>query len=213
MGGLRRASLAEPRPWAGALGWLVSFASLALLASGCESAPKPWDQPTGGAPPPTSAPAKAPPPSAEPTVASAGRIESGGPFVSCYAGFRPSAEPVRDVTRLSLVCGPSTGMRRVLDVAYEGALSEGGTSLEVPLKLQQGSCYRIFAVGDPQIEDLDVSVVSARGVVVAGDPGVDRVVILQPDRPLCSTADDEARIRVAAKKGRGRFALEIYAMP
>jgi len=104
-------------------------------------------------------------------------------------------------------------MRRALDVPFEGALAEGGTSLEVPLEMKSGSCYRVFAIGDPEIEDLDVSVISARGITIASDPGAARVVVLQPDRPLCSTADASATVRVSAKKGRGRFALEIYAMP
>ncbi len=188
-------------------------ASLALGA--CDANRHPWDQPTGGTPPrPPSA--DEPAPSAAPSAAvtaPSGRIESGGPFVTCLAGFSPSAEPVRDVTRLSLVCGPENGMRRVLEVPFEGALSEGGAALEIPLELKRGSCYRVFAVADPAIEDLDVSLSSARGVVIASDPGVGRVVVLQPDRPLCSTADDAATLRVLAKKGRGRFALEIYAMP
>ena len=133
--------------------------------------------------------------------------------MSCYSGFRPSSEPVKDVTRLALLCGPSTGMRRVLDVAYEGVLAEGGAELELSLKLEKGSCYRIFAVSGPDLVDLDVSVVSARGTVVAADPGEGRVIVQQPDRPLCSLADDDAKVRVRAQKGRGRFALEIYAMP
>lgn len=152
------------------------------------------------------------PRSAEP-VSSGGRIESGGPFVSCYAGFAPSSEPARDVTRLALSCGPVTGMRRVLDVPFEGAIAEDGAALEVPLELKRGSCYRLFAVAEPGVDDLDVTVRSARDVVVASDPGPGRVVVVQPDRPLCSTADDAATVRVSAKKGRGRFALEIYAMP
>src|SRR4051794_20192020 len=38
-------------------------------------------------------------------------VPVGGPWVTCYAHFRPAGRPARDVERLGRACGMATGMQ------------------------------------------------------------------------------------------------------
>lgn len=184
---------------------------LAVLA-GCDDR-YPWESAAPGAGP-------SPRPSASGTAAPADedglpekpRFE-GGLFVRCAEELRPTADPLRDVTRLGLACGPSTGMTRVGDGPHEGAVAEGTAEVRLPMSFAEGRCYRLFAVGDPGIEDLSVEIRSSHGTLVASDHREDRIAIVLPDRALCPPAADEVMVTVAAKKGRGAFALEVWEVP
>jgi hypothetical protein len=193
----------------------------ALSATGCERRAHPWDQPDASAPTVTEAP---PPPIVLPHV-DAGDLDAspaedtpklpvrvGGPWVRCYGGFKPSGDPLKDVTRLAFLCGPENGMRRLSKRTLEGAVTAGGTSVTETFEAKRGECYRVFAVGEPSIGDLDVAVRSSRGAAVAADHGEDAWPIVQPDRPFCPLEDDRYTIEVSAKKGGGKFAAEVWVL-
>ncbi|AKT40961.1 uncharacterized protein CMC5_051180 [Chondromyces crocatus] len=130
----------------------------------------------------------------------------------CYGNFRLSGEPLHDVTRLAMMCGPSNGMRRLSMEAVTGVVGQGRSEVSAPLSLHRGSCYRVFAVADRGIGDLDVVIRSSRGVAIATDAGEDAWPIVQPDRPFCALDDDEATLEFSARKGTGRFAAEVWAL-
>jgi hypothetical protein len=187
---------------------------LAALLSGCGDRSYPWEAEGSGSGP-------SPLPSSPPT-ASAGAEDGepfkprfeGGLFVRCAEQLRAtSSDPVRDVTRLALACGPSTGMTRVGDGPHEGAVAEGAAEVRLPMSFAEGRCYRLFAVGDPGIEDLSVEIRSSHGTVIASDHREDRVAVVQPDRAVCPPRADEVLVTIAAKKGRGAFALEVWEVP
>jgi hypothetical protein len=203
-------------------------AGLALAVVACDPEPRPWDHGDAAAPPApvvrgsspfsgaslagSAAPASsaaAPKPSAqEPALP----VRVGGPWVRCYGQFRPSGEPLADVTRLALLCGPENGMRRVSKQPFEGTVEAGGPPATEQIALERGACYRVFAVAEPSVADLDVAVVSSRGGALAADHGEDRWPIVQPDRPFCMLEDDRATIEVRARKGAGRFASETWVL-
>lgn len=198
-----------------------------VMLLGCERRTHPWDQPDAAAPGPQKpiAPAQAAPASS--ASASGAPIDAGpaeipegptppvrvgGPWVRCYGGFHPSGDPVKDVTRLSILCGPENGMKRLSKQPLEGALREGGPAVSEGFDARRGECYRVFAVAEPGVQDLDVVVRSSRGAAVAADHGEDRWPIVQPDRPVCPLEDDRFTFEVSAKKGSGRFAAEVWVL-
>jgi hypothetical protein len=202
----------------------VSRLPLAILASslalGCDSAPHPWDQAGASdvASPPPVRSALSPAGSAIAPVSGAGSAEDpvlpvpiGGAWVHCYGHFKPSGEPKKDVTRLGLLCGPSNGMKQEGDL-FESDLTEGSAPAEYKIEAQRGACYRIFAVGEVSILDLDVTLRSSRGSAIAADHGQDAWPIVQPDRPICALEDDRWTVEVRAKRGGGRFAAEVWAL-
>ncbi|EYF08017.1 Hypothetical protein CAP_7039 [Chondromyces apiculatus DSM 436] len=139
-------------------------------------------------------------------------VRVGGPWVRCYGNFRLSGTPLQDVTRLSLLCGPSNGMRRYSKEAVVGVVGAGKPAVTAPVPLRRGACYRVFAVGDGGIGDLEVVMRSSRGVAIATDAGEDAWPIVQPDRPFCALDDDDAVLEVSARKGAGRFAAEVWVL-
>jgi hypothetical protein len=201
------------------------LALAALLALGCERRAHPWDQSDAALPPPPPRSSSAPGPEA-PDGATASHdagddddaglpaspVRVGGPWVSCYGHFRVSGDPVKDVTRLAILCGPENGMRRLSKKPLEGSVAEGGAAVTDTFEARRGECYRIFAVAEPSVADLDVTVRSSRGAAIAADHGEDGWPIVQPDRPFCPLEDDRYSVEISARRGRGRFAAEVWVL-
>lgn len=200
-----------------------------VLAIGCEEPPPPWEAssaapvdsgawaalPTSSAEAPSLLPAPSAPLAARapaPSAAPSGPVRVGGPWVRCYGDFRPGAGPEKDLTRLALMCGPQCGMRRLSKEVLKGRVSEGAPPITTTFRARRGGCYRVFAVGDDGIVDLDVVVKSSRDKVVAADHGEDRWPVVQPDRPFCALADDRMTIEVSARSGAGQFAAEVWEL-
>jgi hypothetical protein len=112
--------------------------------------------------------------------------------------------------RLGLMCGPSNGMRKV--AAVESEAVEGAAGREHRWQARAGDCYRIFVVGHPVAEDLDVEVFDAKGRRVAFDTTDDRWPIVKPDGPFCVFDAGEYRAVVRAQRGSGRYAIEIWRL-
>ena len=136
----------------------------------------------------------------------------GGAWVSCYGGFHPTAEPLQDVTRLGLLCGPPNGMHLLSPEAAQGQLGAGQPPARYSFPAHRGNCYRVLAVGGQGIEDLDVIVRSSRGSELGRDHSQDRWPIVEPERPFCSFDDDTFTVELTAARGAGAFAAEIWVL-
>ncbi len=147
-----------------------------------------------------------------PEVAPGRAITPGGGWVRCHEGLTLSGDPLKDVTRLGLVCGPSNGLRRKTRQAIVGILAEGEPPVAQQLRVARGACYRVIAVADAGILELDVTVRSSRDVAVAADHSPGRLAIAQPDRPFCTFADDLFSVDFSARRGSGRFAAEVWSI-
>lgn len=214
---------------AGRAAWLA-----ALTLVGCEEAPRPWSgQPDGRLRDESSAflprrqhgegptawldagagGAAANDQVSEATSSPGATKESagGGLWVRCYDAFAPSGEPLRDVTRLALMCGPINGLDKLLD-ARTGRLA-GGQAARHDFAARRGECYRVFAVGEPNVFDLDVSITSSRGSRLASDTTDGTWLVLDRDRPFCSFDDDTFSAEVRADGGAGRYAVEVWRLP
>jgi hypothetical protein len=203
--------------------------ALVALAGGCQERRYPWDQGDAAAPPSPSrartplipsgigAPAdsdggKDPNADDEEARAPTPPVRVGGPWVRCYGNFHPGGDPVKDVTRLALLCGPANGMHQLTKKPFEGSVAEGSAGVAETFEAKRGECYRVFAAAEPGVADLDVAVRSSRGFSVAADHSEDSWPIVQPDRPFCPLADDRYTVEVSAHRGRGRFAAEVWAL-
>ena len=140
------------------------------------------------------------------------RVTPGGLWVRCLEGLALSGDPLKDVTRIGLVCGPSNGMRRKTRQALVGVIGENDPPVTATVRVARGACYRAFAVADAQVGELEVTFRSSREVTVARDHGAGRLAVVQPDRPFCSLADDALTMEVKALRGSGRFAAEVWSL-
>ena len=137
----------------------------------------------------------------------------GGLWVSCYGNFHPSGHPLRDVTRLGLLCGPANGMTLLTTEPFEGKVAETERPSVHRFAARRGECYRIFAVAERSVADLDVTVRSSRGSRLAQDHSEDGWPILDPERPFCTFDDDTFKVLLAARRGAGRYAAQVWRLP
>ncbi len=214
----------------GCWAWLTATT---LAPTGCSKPDPPWSsQPDGSVvdesepflPGDRSGPwlgdaSKGPRPASDGGTGGSAVSRVGGLWVSCYGRFRPSGEPLKDVTRLGLMCGPVNGMTQQGDTV-QGDIKGGAGRPGQPgpaivasqFRARAGGCYRIFAVAAPSIRDLDVTVRSSRGSRLTSDQTEDGWPIVDPERPFCSFDDDTFRIEVASGGGSGRFALQVWTL-
>lgn len=134
----------------------------------------------------------------------------GGRWVSCYANFRATSTPERDVERLAALCGPPNGMVPVAPIAAGDALE---ASVDHRLEARAGDCFRIFAVADVFVGDLGVEVINPRGNAITWDRNGDRWPILNPDGPFCLFDSGTYTVRVRALQGRGHYAMQTWRLP
>ena len=135
----------------------------------------------------------------------------GGNWLRCYSRFLPRTRPEVDVQRLALMCGPSNGMKRLSDVQVS-SVADGGQPREHKWSARSGDCFRIFAVGEPSIDDLDIEVLAPSGRRIAFDTTDDRWPIVKPDGPFCVFDDGSYRARVRAQRGSGDYAVQIWRL-
>jgi len=134
----------------------------------------------------------------------------GGRWVSCYANYRPTNAPEREVARLAAACGPENGMIPAGPIMSGDAVDAAeGHRLEAAA----GDCFRIFAVADAFVNDLGVEIMNPRGKVIASDRHGDRWPILNPDGPVCVFDPGIHTVRVRALSGKGRYALQVWRLP
>ncbi len=189
-----------------------------MLPLGCRSEPSPPPAASSSARAAPAAEARPAPvaaasvaPSSEPPPVAGDAAPVGGNWLKCYANFQPRTTPELDVARLGLMCGPSNGMRKVAEVKRARAGAARGEQ-EHRFTAQAGECFRIFAVGEPSIEDLAVEVLDPKGNRIAFDTGDDRWPVVKPDGPFCVFDDGEYRARVRAQRGAGGYAIEIWRL-
>lgn len=151
-------------------------------------------------------------PSEDPVPGSGDKVTPGGGWVRCREGFALSGDPVKDVTRLGLLCGPSNGMRRRSRQAIVGVVGEHEPPVTASIRAARGACYRVLAAADAGVGELDVTVRSSRGAGVAADHAKGRLAVVQPDRPFCTFSDETFTVEVSAARGAGRFAAEVWAL-
>jgi hypothetical protein len=74
-----------------------------------------------------------------------------------------------------------------------------------------GKCYRVFAVADSTVRDLDVQVLGPDGSRLAADISHDAVPVVPPQGPLCLKQRGVYTVEVSVYKGSGHYALQIWS--
>ena len=114
-----------------------------------------------------------------------------GTFRNCYEGFAPGGNPLLDVMRLGLLCGPVNGMKLLLDVAGTPA----GVSEEHGVAVRAGDCLRVMAAAHRSVERLTVEVIGSEQRVLARAQG-GSWLILDSAHPFCSSEAATYRVVV-----------------
>ncbi len=97
---------------------------------------------------------------------------------------------------------------RVTPAAREQLDQRGAIERTIPLAT--GRCYRIFAVGDDSVGDLDLEIEAPGGGVLARDEVESRNVAVGVTRPFCPAQTGDHKLRIRLMRGRGAFAYQVF---
>lgn len=181
------------RDWSGP-GLGVSLL-LTFFGTGCGSA-------VAGAPAPTT---RAEPP-AEVSSDEPGKT----PWETCYSSFAPTGNAESDLARLVRDCGTTGGMRAVTQVKLGTQSADDPVdrfAFQVPAA---DKCYRVYAVGDSAIKDLDLLLRGPKGTSMVADITHDSWPVLPPREPVCFSEPGLYMLEVSVYKGAGRYALQVW---
>jgi hypothetical protein len=153
-----------------------------------------------------------PPPPAGPRTSAAVDDEQikGGIWAECYASFSPSGEPKADLARITRSCGPTGGMRAITPVETKEQNEKDPADRFTFYVPNSGACYRVYAMGDRNVKDLDVLLRGPDGDNVVADVGHDAFPVVPPYGPICFDAPGLYMLEVSVFRGGGRYALQVW---
>jgi hypothetical protein len=70
---------------------------------------------------------------------------------------------------------------------------------------------RVAAAGDGKVHEVVASFVDPHGNIHAGSKGPAPVSLVGPQGPVCVAGPGEAKVKVTARRGAGRVAVQLWA--
>lgn len=134
-----------------------------------------------------------------------------GVWSSCADGFRTSNQPQRDVTRLSFLCGPYQGMRKLGRTWFGHVEKDKDGSFDV--QLRKGQCARVFAVARSELPSFRVNVTGPSDDLVGTGQASAGFAMVNRDGAFCVDETGTFRVRVVARQGMGLVAAEVWTLP
>lgn len=134
----------------------------------------------------------------------------GGTWSECYAGFAPTGNARSDLGRLTRACGPTGGMRAITAVTEATQQESDPVDRYTFFVPKAGACYRVYAVGERTVSDLDLLVRGPTGEDVAADLTNDPFPVLPPRGPLCFEVPGVYMLEVSVFRGQGKYAIQVW---
>lgn len=130
----------------------------------------------------------------------------------CYRNTPISGQAEMDYAAIVAKCGPPTGMIEFARKA-KGAFDPNHRHDTFSVKLLANYCYRVYAIGDQSVGELNVRVQKPGGALIAMAGSHYAATIVDPDKAWCKKHDDERQFVVEAPKGQGAYVFAIWARP
>lgn len=134
----------------------------------------------------------------------------GGRWRECYANFAPSGDANADLNRMTRACGPTGGMRAVTPVTRALQSERDPVDRYTFYVPKAGACYRVYAVGNQGVQDLDLLIRGPSGDDVMADLGSDPFPVLPPQGPMCFDAPGLYMLEVSVHRGQGGYAIQVW---
>ncbi|MEB2314431.1 MAG: hypothetical protein OZ921_21755 [Sorangiineae bacterium] len=128
----------------------------------------------------------------------------------CADDFAPTGSLRSDLARLATRCGGAyrfAPLTPILIATQDERAPADAYSFQVR---QPGACYRVYAVGDRGVRDLDLLLRDGAGQVLGGDLTRDAFPVLPPRAPLCIPEPGLYVLEVSVFSGRGRYAVQVW---
>lgn len=129
---------------------------------------------------------------------------------SCAESFQPSVETASDLVRLTSACAAPAGLEAVTPVKVGSKQGQGAETERFSFRGRAGRCYRVFAVGGPDVKDLDIAVIDDEGRLAAADLSNDRFPIAPPSGFLCLGSDQLFTIQIGVMAGSGSYLVQVW---
>ncbi len=131
----------------------------------------------------------------------------------CYKTVGFSGQHDKDYAALIEKCGTPTGMLEYVKPATGKLHSVKDAVDSFTMVMSKGSCYRLFAVGDQTIHDIDV-VILRNGAILGSGAMTQPVEIIQGSAPFCPEDDGNYSFDVKVKgDGKGAYTFGVWVRP
>lgn len=130
----------------------------------------------------------------------------------CYKNTPITGQAESDYAAIVAKCGPPTGMVEFARKA-KGAFDASHRHDTFSVKLLANYCYRVYAIGDQSVGELNVRVQKPGGALIAMAGSHYATTIVDPDKAWCKKHDDERQFVVEAPKGQGAYVFAVWARP
>jgi hypothetical protein len=170
--------------------------------------------PGAPAPPPDRQPAPSPHGLPRPVPSNTSAPEpvpnpAGYTHTNCFVGVTRTWDPEVDLRAVTARCGPPLGLAPVGEPIVDN-LAQGQPMHKYGANLEAGACYRIFAISDRGIEDLDTGLRAPDGSWVSKDILDDNFPILNGEGPFCVQQTGQYQLLVSVAKGAGKYAVQMW---
>jgi hypothetical protein len=129
------------------------------------------------------------------------------PEATCYAAPKRTGDPQADIVAIGAACKQFGLVPMGQPIVQRALSSDEGWQRQFELQLEQGACYRFFAVGDSGIEDLDIGIKDSEGQQIAVDGQRGPVAVINSDAAFCAKKTETAVLLAKVEKGAGRYAF------
>jgi hypothetical protein len=131
----------------------------------------------------------------------------------CWKTVGFSGKHDADFTALVDKCGTPTGMLEYVKPANGKLHSVKDAVDSFTVAMTKGACYRLFAVADQTIHDIDI-VILRNGAILGTDDMKQPVAIIQGSAPFCPEDDANYSFDVKVKgEGKGAYTFGIWTRP
>lgn len=131
----------------------------------------------------------------------------------CWKTVSFSGQHDKDWTALITACGTPTGMLEYVKPQNGKLHHIKDVSDSFTVTMNKGSCYRLFAVADSSIHDIDI-VILRNGAILGTDDMTQPVAIIQGTAPFCPETDGVYSFDVKIKgDGKGAYTFGMWTRP
>jgi hypothetical protein len=132
-------------------------------------------------------------------------------WATCHASYKPASKDLAaEAGKSAKGCEATTKMKAV-GKPEKGTQADTNPPQTIKLQGKAGKCYRVYAMADAGIKDLDLLLKDSTGAVGAEDSTDDPSPVLVEDVAFCFKEDDAASIVVSVGQGKGSWALTIVS--
>ena len=136
--------------------------------------------------------------------------EPSTPWSKCYESFASSGDPETDISALGRACGVAN-QQKPITAARMGQQSEHDAVDRFTFTAGgPGKCYRVLAVGESAVRDLDVQVFGPDGELIAADTSKNPYPVVPSHEPLCLAQPGIYGVEVSVHRGEGRYAVQVW---